>query len=339
MTKSPPAADAGETVALLLPPDLSPERVRPLAGGQLLRMGGSTMGTDWSLSAVTQEAEGAAQIRAVLEQGFAAVITQMSQWEPDSQISRFNRAEPGSRHAISPHFRAVLDCALQVAEASGGAFDPTLAGATELWGFGAGPVPDIIPSASQIARIRPPDWGAIELRDETDVLTQPGGLQLDFSAIAKGFAVDLGIAALRQLGIDHALLEIGGELKGVGVKPDGLPWWVNLESPPGGHVPAARIALTGWAVATSGSYRRRREVGEDSWSHTLDPQSGRPLGDEILSVSVLHKDCMRADALSTAIAVLGPKRGIAFADVHNIPARLVTTEGCVASTAWCAWLN
>ena len=169
------------------------------------------------------------------------------------------------------------------------------------------------------------------------VLTQPGGLLLDLSGIAKGFAVDLGIALLERAGVRHMLLEIGGEIKGVGLRADALPWWVDLDNPPGSSIGQTRIGLTGWAVATSGNYHRRRAVGDRSWSHTLDPNSGMPLDDSTLSVSVLHPGCMQADALATAIMVMGPAAGTDFADRHRLPARIVTLDGVTTSQAWRRW--
>ncbi|WP_241233617.1 FAD:protein FMN transferase [Altericroceibacterium xinjiangense] len=321
---------------LLLPPDLLPDAVRPLSNGRTVRMGGSTMGTDWSLSAVIEPQTGERHVRSILEGVFARVIAQMSQWDPDSELSRFNGAEPGTRHAVSPQFRIVLDCALQIAEASEGAFDPTLGHLSEAWGFGVAPAPAAVPAAASSANA---GWRRIEWDHGDAVLIQPGGLQLDLSGIAKGFAVDMGVAALERIGIGHALLEIGGELRGIGVQADGLPWWVDVEAPPGLETASARIGLCGWSVATSGNFHRRREAEGRSWSHTLDPRTGVPLGDTVLSATVLHPGCMQADALATAIMVLGPERGMGFASRHGIPARLAMQSGTTTSPAWQRWLN
>lgn len=327
---------ADDVAELLLPPDVELGRVRPLSGGRTLTLGGETMGTSWSLAAVASASVPSERLRVALEAVFAAVIAQMSQWEPESEISRFNRGEPGSRHAISPQFRIVLDHALRLARLSGGTFDPALGGASEAWGFGASPPPDALPGAD--AFFRQHDWRSIEF-DEGGALIQPGGLQLDLSGIAKGFAVDMGLAVLQRHGVAHALLEIGGELGGIGVQADGLPWWVDVEIPPSSAAPTARIGLTGWALATSGHYRRRRSAAGLSWSHTLDPASGRPLGDEVLSVSVLAKLCMDADALATTLTVLGPDEGMAYADRNGIAARMVTRDLTFVSAAWRAWLD
>lgn len=336
-----PLADTdGEEVAeLLLPPRLDPDRVRPLQNGRALTLSGETMGTGWSLSAVVPPEISDTQIAQALEQRFAMVIAQMSQWEPESEISRFNRAAPGTSLSLSRPFAHVLDCALVLAQVSDGAFDPTLGAASDLWGFGAAPAPAAMPDPASARATRSLNWRDVALSHDDCTLVQPGGLQLDLSAIAKGFAVDFGIDALQQIGVRHALLEIGGELRGIGVRADGQPWWVDLDTPPDSDAPSARIGLCGWAIATSGNYRRRREADARSWSHSLDPETGIPVADDVLSVSALHTGCMQADGLATLLLILGPDRGMHFADTHGIPARIVTDKATVTSQAWKAWLN
>ena len=132
------AQGEGDIAELLLPPSLTGS-VEPLTGGRALDLAGETMGTRWSLSAVVPVGFDPTRVTGALESAFALVIGQMSQWDPESELSRFNRAPTGSRFELSREFALVLDCALGVARASGGAFDPTLGAASELWGFGAGP--------------------------------------------------------------------------------------------------------------------------------------------------------------------------------------------------------
>lgn len=335
--RSGDAGGEGEVDELLLPPPLSSDAVRPLVGGRTVEMGGDTMGTTWSLTAVVPPDISDDDIARAVERSFAIVIGQMSQWEPTSEISRFNRSAAETRFAISPQFAHVLDCALQIAGASAGAFDPTLGEATELWGFGAGDAPEHVPDIDHAAATRRYSWRDVVLEGDGSLLVQPGGLQIDFSGIAKGFAVDLAIHMLEQLGIRYALMEIGGELRGMGVRIDGMPWWVDLEVPPESGAPLARIGLTGWAIATSGNYRRRRNAQGTSWSHTLDPLTGMPVSDEVLAVTVLHKGCMQADALASAIMVLGMDAGLAFADRFAIPARVITHDAVRVSEAWQGW--
>ena len=260
----------------------------------------------------------------------------MSQWEPASELSVFNNAAPGTQLRISREFAFVLDCALQTAQATQGVFDPAIGLASEAWGFGASPAPIDRPDEAAISRSRQYSWRDVQTDDRGRTVWQPGGLHLDLSGIAKGFTVDLALHELGRLDIGNALMEIGGELRGIGLRSDGMPWWVDLEQPADGNAPPCRIGLTGWAIATSGNYRRRRAAGGVSWPHTISPASGLPV-DDIVSVSVLHRHCMQADALATALIVLGPERGIKFADRNAIPARMVLGDRIVSSQAWRAW--
>lgn len=324
---------------LLLPLGRAAEIAPPPVDSRATLLSGETMGTDWSLEAVAPVSVGDKQLRAALEEVFARVTRQMSQWDEASDLSRFNSAAPGSRHRLAEEFAYVLDCALNIARASSGAFDPTIGAASDLWGFGYWPLLDRLPSKDDAARARRYDWQDVTLEESGRLLFQPGGLMLDFSGIAKGFAVDAGMAAIARLGVDHALLNIGGELRGAGLRADGFPWWVDLEVPLASAVPATRVGLTGWSIATSGNCSRRRWIGEYSWSHTIEPGSGSPLGDDILSVTVLHPGCMQADALATAITVLGREKGKQFADAHAIPARIVMKSEVIESGAWAKWAS
>lgn len=324
---------------LLLPPGPMPDLPPHPVGGRTTLLHGETMGTDWSLEAVAPPGITDGMLRTALEDVYAGLKAQISQWDEDSDLSRFNRAAPGSRHQLRTEFAFVLDCALQIARASSGAFDPTIGGASELWGFGYTAVPGERPSKEVAASTRVFDWRDVEVSENGRVLLQPGGLTLDFSGIGKGFAVDAGVSALNKMGAHHLLLNIGGELRASGLQHDGLPWWVDLEIPPASSAPSARIGLLGWSIATSGNYCRRRSASGKSWGHTIEPATGLPLADEILSVTVLHPGCMQADALATAITVLGPVEGQVFADGNGIPARLVTKSEVWESKAWSRWIS
>lgn len=322
---------------VLLPPDPGPPPAPPERGAVSVDLSGATMGTGWKLKALVPRSVKPARIETLLQSAFRTVISQMSQWEPASLLSRYNAALAGTRFSLPPQFAIVLDCALGIARASGGAFDPTLGGLSEQWGFG---VRDFVAGSPPNSGAQNAGAGNCELLQQCmdhDELVQPGGLKLDFSGIAKGFAVDLGLSMLAREGVHHALLEVGGEVKGVGLSSRGTPWWVDLEREAGSRAAPSRIGLSGWAAATTGHWHRRRSASGISWSHTLDPGTRRPVSDDIRSVSVLHRGCMQADALATAIAVLGIEEGIAFADQHGVPAEIVTRAGARGSAAWRQW--
>jgi thiamine biosynthesis lipoprotein len=308
----------------------------PDASAVIERLEGRSMGCGWSVTCVPEGgvdtqtlAEG---IRAVL----ARVVDQMSTWEPDSAITRFNRAAAGEWLPMPPGLALVLACALHVAGASGGALDPTAGALVSLWGFGpAGRYQQpgfALPAAAQVELARQ-RGGWQRLRVDVDALRmyQPGGMELDLSAVAKGFAVDEVSRFLRSAGVVHHLVDIGGELRGAGMKPDGQPWWVDVQSPPGiSGVTPTRIALHGLSVATSGDYLQGFSANGRRYSHCIDPRSGSPVDNGVCSVTVLHPDCMLADAWSTALMVLGVTDGLAVAESQQLAAQwLVRSNGGV----------
>jgi FAD:protein FMN transferase len=290
--------------------------------GVVLQLGAACMGTTWSARVV---ADGHEQARA-LQAGIAAVLeeieAQMSHFRPASPLRRFAELEAGEWMVLPAGFAQVMRAALMVARASGGAFDATAARAIEAWGFGA----DLrftdagftLPTATQPAMHSP----KLVLNNHGWLL-QPGGVSLNLAAIAKGFAVDAVSRWLSAQGYAHHLVEVGGELRGAGMKPDLQPWWVALESPADDcPLPATRIALHGLAVATSGDYRRSYRAGERRLQHTIDPRTGAPVAHQLASVTVVHDECMLADAWATAIMVLGPQEGLALAERQGLRALL-----------------
>jgi thiamine biosynthesis lipoprotein len=292
------------------------------------------MGTGWNLLAVSPPADAGAGIQAALDR----IVAQMSQWEPESDISRFNRAAPGRWHLLPPEFVTVLQAALDVALASGGAFDPALGALTDLWGFGPAPAPVAAPGEDVIAGLLA-DRGTVELDARGLRARRNGGARLDFSGIAKGFGVDQAAEWLLARGARHFLVEVGGELRGEGLKPDGQPWWVDIEIPPGMTIAPLRIALHGLAIATTGDYRRWLDAGGRRHGHTLDPRSGRPVHSGVRSVTVLHADCMLADAWATALAVLGPGEGLELAERHGLAAHMIAGDAEHMSPVFAAMLD
>lgn len=302
------------------PPALPPDTVEH-------HLSGAAMGTTWSVQALAPRDVTRETIAAAVDTQLARVIAEMSTWEHDSLISRYNRAEAGSWHTLPASFHTVLDAALTMAVDSDGAFDPTVGPLVNLWGFGpttgvaASPM---VPAPDALAQARARcGWRRIGLDRATRSVLQPGGAYLDFSGIAKGHAVDLVAQALRAAGCASWLVEIGGELSGMGVKADGQPWWVALERPPMDGGTGLLAALHGIAIATSGDYRRYFEQDGRRYAHTIDPRSGSPVRHDLASVTVLHPSCMVADALATALTVLGEEEGMAFARRRNVAALFI----------------
>jgi len=292
-------------------------------------LAGQTMGTSWSVKLIRPPQLDLQMIRNGIEQQLNLVITQMSTWSATSDMSRYNHAEAGSWHVLPAQFLRVLDCALEIAERSGGAYDPSVGPLVNLWGFGPDPVQAEAPDATLLEQARARcGWQRVRIDRARNALLQPGGLYLDFSSIAKGYAVDLVADYLRSIGVQSHLVEIGGELRGHGVKADGHPWWVGLEQPAGSESDVQSIvALHGLALATSGDYRRYFEHDGTRYSHTIDPRTAQPIAHALASVAVLHTDCMTADAWATALMVLGDEEGLALALEAGLAALFVRRDG------------
>lgn len=299
--------------------------------------GGATMGTTWSVRAYCAPTRGLHALHAIAQGALDEVVTQMSPWVEDSDLVRYNRAAPGSAHALPDAFAEVLRCALDIAARSEGAFDPALGALVDAWGFGPSHASHRIPDDETLASLQAPGVATLStlFEDEPPRLRQPGGVTLDFCAIAKGHGADLVARRLRDAGIPAALVEVGGELFGYGRKPDGAPWRVVVEGcaeesepPPGIEPPPLRtVELDGLAIATSGDRWHAFEHDGQRLSHTIDPRTGRPVHGAPVAVSVIDATAMQADAWATALTVMGADAGLAFAERHGLAARILVREG------------
>lgn len=291
-------------------------------------LSGRTMGTGWSLRLHVEDADALAWLEQGIQAQLDEVVAQMSHWEADSDLSRYNRAAAGATHVLPPAFAVVLSTALQLAQDSDGAYDPTLGPLTNLWGFGPdgahGGAPDEARLADAAARV---GWKRLRFDAATRTLLQPGGAYLDLSSIAKGYGVDRVAEYLLQQGVGAFLVEVGGELRAHGRKPDGSDWQVAVELPHDEDAAAAVVALEGLSIATSGDYRRYFDDDGQRYSHTIDPRSARPVSHRLASVTVLHAQCMQADALATALTVMGPEAGMAYANRHGLAALFLIRDG------------
>lgn len=296
---------------------------------------GRSMGTSWSVRLVAAPDAACAQLADTLQDGLQqqldSIVAEMSHWEAESDLGRYNRAAGGSWQVLPPAFFDVLSYAMVVARASGGAYDPCAGALVNLWGFGPYgrfDQPDFVPpTADEISIARAQLAGRpVQLQREGRRALQPGGVQLDLSAVAKGYSVDRLSYYLKTQGFAHHLVEVGGELRGAGLKPDGQPWWVMLEQVSGAEMDELVLALHGLSVATSGDYRRYFEMNGQRYSHTIDPRSGMPIANELASVTVVHPQCMAADAWSTALTVLGRRDGLQLAEVQGLAARFVVRQ-------------
>ncbi len=310
---------------VLVPADV--DATPPPLGARVHEFSGRSMGTTWNVRLVAAAQLAREPVLRAIQGALDEVVAQMSTWDAGSDLCRFNRAAAGAWQPLPDAFLEVIAAAREVAERSDGAFDPTAGALVDAWGFGplafAG-----LPHEADLARRRSlAGWRRLDLDPARRSLLQPGGLALDLSAIAKGFGVDLVTRRLGALGFESYLVEVGGELRGTGVKPDGQPWWVRLEHPDAGAEETTLLALHGLSVATSGDYRRWFEHEGARYSHTIDPRDGLPIRHGLASVTVIHASCMLADAWSTALNVLGPAAGPALANRLGLAARFLVRRG------------
>lgn len=309
---------------LILPAD-APEAALPPSDVPVTRLSGQTMGTYWTVATIAPDVTCPLALRREIGGILDRILVSMSHWDKSSALSRYNQAAKGWVE-VPADLCHVVATALAVAADSGGACDPAMGALVDLWGFGPpGPVAGPPDADTIAALLAGPRWTDVQVDEREGRMWQPGGVQLNLSAIAKGFAVDEVARYLRRQGVTSHLVDIGGELSGWGIKHDANPWWITLEQPMTlrgrvGGVPT-RIALHGWAVATSGDSRRYVSgPGGRRLSHNIDPRTGYPVPHDVASVTVLHADCMMADALATVLTVLGPVEGLEWAADRGVMA-------------------
>lgn len=292
-----------------------------------LALGGPTMGTTWAvrIDDPVQGAE-AQRLQAECTAAVRAVDAQMSTWKPDSDLMRLNAAPPDTWVPLPQGLMAVLAGGIAVSRQTGGAFEMNVGDAVRAWGFGADTI-DLGAIRAASAGPRVPAMDALELDAAAGRARKTGPLALDLSGIAKGYGVDCLAETAKALGLHHALCSIDGEVRALGPRRDGQAWAVGVDAPDdadrGKH---SVVALNGMAIATSGDYRHFVTVGGARLSHTMDPKRGAPLVDAPASVTVLSASCMMADAMATALMVMGGKTGAAFASGQGISA-LVLLRG------------
>ncbi|MEZ5661986.1 MAG: FAD:protein FMN transferase [Burkholderiaceae bacterium] len=287
-----------------------------------LQFEGATMGTRYHIRFQPPSAAfDAAALQMAVDARLDVLNASLSTYRADSVITAFNEAAPGKDVPIDADFERVLDLSRQVYQASGGAFDPTVGGLVNLWGFGWPKLEQPLtrlpaPEAIEAARGR---FEAVE-QPAPGRLVKRAPLRLDFSAIAKGYGVDLIAGVMQGQGIAHYMVEIGGEVATRGQGPAGGPWRIGIEAPDPavtGRV-LTRLHLSEAALATSGNYRNFFELEGRRFSHVIDPVSGYPVPRPPVSVSVLADNVALADAWATAFMVLDEVRGAEVAEANQL---------------------
>jgi thiamine biosynthesis lipoprotein len=282
------------------------------------------MGTRWSALFITGPGFDTAPLHAALQSAVDEVDAQMSTWKPDSDLMRLNAAPVGPWVTVPERLADVLRLGLGIGRASGGAFDIGMGDAVRAWGFGPEPAdPDRIGAAMAAARV--PAHEALDL-DGTRVRKR-APIALDLNGIAKGYGVDRLAATLLSHGVDAGLVGIDGEMRALGLRPDGGGWSIAVEAPERARrAPQSVLALQDAAVATSGDYRHWVEVRGRRLSHTMDPGRRAPLAASPASVTVVARTCAEADGWATALMVLGPEAGARLATAHALDALFLLRE-------------
>jgi thiamine biosynthesis lipoprotein len=314
------------------PPEPAPPRVAVVFSGP-------AMGSRYAVRVVMRPGDDAAneRIRGAIEAELARVDRLFSRWRPDSEVSRLGAHASTEPFPVAADTAALLDLAGRVSELTEGAFDVTVAPLVEAWGFGPGGRPPGVPGAAALAPLRA-RVGYRQLtvdRARATVTKARPDVSCDVAALAGGWAADRGAAAIAALGHADVLVDVGGEVAARGRRPDGGPWRVAIESPDGAPERALVIALEDAAVATAGDYRNAwTDADGRRRSHIIDPRTGEPIAHGLASASVVDEDGARADALATALLVLGPDEGRALAARERLAARLVRREADGTYTEW-----
>lgn len=292
------------------------------------RLSGSTMGTTYHVTVVAGAENqplsfDAEALKRGLDRELAQINQQMSTYIADSELMRLNRVPVGEWQSVSEPLAAVLAISREVSERSGGAFDITVGPLVNLWGFGPEAEPEEIPKEAEIQALRE-RVGYRKLALDERSAKRLADIQLDLSAVAKGYGVDHIARWLETQGFENYMVEIGGEVYLSGVSPRGDAWRIGVEQPTllqeGGRM---ALVLTDIGMATSGDYRNYYERDGIRYSHTIDPRTGRPIVHKLVSVTVLAETTAEADAWATAFNVLGPDAGMALAEREKLAVYMI----------------
>ena len=292
---------------------------------------GGIFGTRYHINVVlTDDRETLEDLSEGITETLETVDASMSTWREDSELSRFNSRDDQSGWVpVSDPLFEVLTAAQRVSGRSGGAFDITIGPVVNLWGFGPEGRPDKVPNDQVLAdRLASTGFRFLELDPEQQAIRAGRKQYLDLSAIAKGYGVDAVARYLESQGVNRYLVEIGGEVRVNGRKPDGSAWRLAIEQPDAeGRQVNRVVAMDRNGMATSGDYRNYYESDGQRFSHTIDPATGRPVDHRLASVTVIHDSTMMADAWATAFTVLGFEEGCRLALQENLAVYFIVREG------------
>lgn len=291
-------------------------------GADILELSGSTMGTGYSVTAVDHDRQvDKAALQKAIGNSLANVNAQLSNWDPASEVSRFNALNSTDPMQVSEGLAKVVLASKDVNHASDGQFDITLGPVIEAWGFGASkPGIHAEPDTLVLAAAK----GSAGQTDGLDVhgtslrKTRPD-TQIYVPSVGKGYGVDQIALVVRSFGLEDFMVEIGGDIYVSGRNADGMEWQIGIESPNALSRQTFQVAsVSNLGMATSGDYRNYFEQDGKRYSHIIDAHTGRPITHRTASVTVLAENTMMADAWSTALLAAGTDRGLEIANQHDL---------------------
>ncbi|MDJ0990520.1 MAG: FAD:protein FMN transferase [Desulfobacterales bacterium] len=280
-----------------------------------IRIAGRTMGTTYHVTVIGGYLTSVAKLKTAIDARLEAINASMSTYRPESEISRFNALqETGTAFAVGPDFYRVTAIGRELFDITAGAWDGTIDPLVDLWGFGRSPRPARIPGDEEIkAGLARVGFDLIDAGREGMLIKRHPRVTLDLASVAKGYGVDVVADLIRQQGFTDFLVEVGGEVFASGVRLDGRQWRIGINRPEAG-APVNQVykvvTLQDRAFATSGDYRIFFEQDGQRFSHVIDPRTGRPVANGVVSVSVTATTCARADGLATALMIMGVTEGL-----------------------------
>ena len=298
---------------------------------KIVSINGNTMGTTYSIKIVTKKPQhiDINNVKIKIDSALQVVNQQMSTYIYDSEISQFNRLTRKDWFTISTDFYNVIVMAQKISRLTEGAFDITVGPIVELWGFGKDfeknmwhpPTIQTINKTIKFIGYKNIVVGKNSIKKDNL------GIEIDLNAIAKGYGVDVVFKILQDLGYANILVEIGGEVRCSGYNDEDKYWKIGIDKPILGIIPGtelqAVISLNNKALATSGDYRNYFKYYSKIYSHTINPITGYPTQNNVASASVVAQDCMTADALATALMVMGEKGIELINNIDGIEAMII----------------
>ncbi|NMF48873.1 FAD:protein FMN transferase [Pseudoalteromonas arctica] len=287
---------------------------------------GRTMGTTYHIKYYDEQGQlSASQLQLQIDAVLKDVNQSMSTYIKDSEINTFNRLPANQVMPISEDFRAVISESIRLGESTK-TLDVTMGPLIDLWGFGPDKKPTNRPSDEELATMVEKIGIDKLILNKQGLAKTVNGLELSFSATAKGYGIDKIAQLLESHSITNYMVEIGGELRIAGEKPNNQDWKIAIEQPDAapGERKVHRVLSPGTnGIATSGDYRIFYKMDGEIYTHLIDPVNGMPIKHDLVSVTVLHPSAMTADGLATALTVMGMEKAQAYAKQHDLPVYLI----------------